>query len=630
MATLDEFGLQDDNLDTDHQSLRFKAGDSQLSDFAFGHNFAGITVEGIREHFPLTWRLDGDYLIASLPGNGADKDVLRINLNWSAIAAGNEGNVQVTAELIGNLPHNIDVDSLVISGIQVVGVDSNGHTATSTLDVTVEKYTAAVDDYNEINEDQQASGNIFANDTGEFNDHRDLELKDYTVNGDSQTHHAGEQVTVEGGTLVINLDGSYTFQPAADWNGIVPVITYTTNNGDSATLTIKVNAVNDAPVILSTADSAVSEEGLAGGIADNSPTDLDTTNETHATGVIKVQDVDSDTLTMALSGPQGITSGGEPVSWHWDANTMTLTGTVGTANAMTTVMTILVTPPSTHGSGDWHYDVDLKMPLDHPNTNIEDNLGLTFGVQVSDGIAPPVNSSFTVNVEDDSPILPDTPAVVVSDSNGNIPDTLTGSFNLTTGWSSTGGHDDLHFQNQAGGFTITALGFTSATNSTLTAADVYQGTHGIGVDSDGEPYHAIRDEIDYRHFGPNEDSASEQLVITLDANTLAFGMKINFANFFGGELERGVAEFYRDGHLISSQTFSSDASSGDYGTDFHVQDGGFDKVVIMATDNGNTGYSDNSDFTISSIEFTGTPSESPIAYATGTITPEWGLMVQEP
>ncbi|WHF55300.1 cadherin-like domain-containing protein [Shewanella xiamenensis] len=32
-----------------------------------------------------------------------------------------------------------------------------------------------------------------------------------------------------GGTLVLNSNGSYSFTPNANWNGAVPVITYTTN-----------------------------------------------------------------------------------------------------------------------------------------------------------------------------------------------------------------------------------------------------------------------------------------------------------------------------------------------------------------------------------------------------------------
>ncbi|WP_412522598.1 immunoglobulin-like domain-containing protein, partial [Shewanella indica] len=412
LASLDEFGLQDDNLDTDQQSLRFKAGDSELSDFGFNYqngDFSGITVEGIRENFPLSWRLEGEYLIASMPGNGPNKDVLKISLDWSAIAAGSEGNIIVNAELIGNLPHSIDVDSLKISGIEIVGTDNNNQTAVSTLDVKVEKYTAAVDDYQEINEDQLASGNIFDNDTGELNNGQDLELASFTVAGDSQVYSAGEEVSVEGGTLVINLNGSYTFTPEANWNGTVPVITYVTNNGDTATLTIEVNSVNDAPIIVTTTNAVVSEEGLTNGLPDSNGSS-DTTDSTTANGTIQLQDVDADALTVSLTPPSGITSGGQTVTWQWDAATHTLTGSVGNL----AVMSVVLTPPAGNGSGDWDYQVKLLGPIDHPDTSIEDVKDLTFGVSVNDGNGGTVSGSFVVSVEDDAPYMPDTAPVTAT------------------------------------------------------------------------------------------------------------------------------------------------------------------------------------------------------------------------
>ncbi|OIN14466.1 hypothetical protein BFS86_11775 [Shewanella algae] len=412
LASLDEFGLQDDNLDTDQQSLRFKAGDSELSDFGFNYqngDFSGITVEGIRENFPLSWRLEGEYLIASMPGNGPNKDVLKISLDWSAIAAGSEGNIIVNAELIGNLPHSIDVDSLKISGIEIVGTDNNNQTAVSTLDVKVEKYTAAVDDYQEINEDQLASGNIFDNDTGELNNGQDLELASFTVAGESQVYSAGEEVSVEGGTLVINLNGSYTFTPEANWNGTVPVITYVTNNGDTATLTIEVNSVNDAPIIVTTTNAVVSEEGLTNGLPDSNGSS-DTTDSTTANGTIQLQDVDADALTVSLTPPSGITSGGQTVTWQWDAATHTLTGSVGNL----AVMSVVLTPPAGNGSGDWDYQVKLLGPIDHPDTSIEDVKDLTFGVSVNDGNGGTVSGSFVVSVEDDAPYMPDTAPVTAT------------------------------------------------------------------------------------------------------------------------------------------------------------------------------------------------------------------------
>ncbi|WP_219159046.1 Calx-beta domain-containing protein, partial [Shewanella algae] len=613
LASLDEFGLQDDNLDTDQQSLRFKAGDSELSDFGFNYqngDFSGITVEGIRENFPLSWRLEGEYLIASMPGNGPNKDVLKISLDWSAIAAGSEGNIIVNAELIGNLPHNIDVDSLKISGIEIVGTDNNNQTAVSTLDVKVEKYTSAVDDYQEINEDQLATGNIFDNDTGEFSDGQDIELASFTVAGDSQVYSAGEDVAVEGGTLVINLDGSYTFTPEANWNGTVPVITYVTNNGDTATLTIKVNSVNDAPTIVTTTNAVVSEEGLTNGLPDSNGSS-DTTDSATANGTIQLQDVDGDALTVSLTPPSGITSGGQAVTWQWDVATHTLTGSVGNL----AVMTVVLTPPAGNGSGDWDYQVNLLGPIDHPDTSIEDVKDLTFGVSVNDGNGGTVSGSFVVSVEDDAPYMPDTAPVTATAT--DIPDTLIGAFDLT---GYTGNRGELDFN----GFTITARGFTSSTDHTLTSANINGSSSGIGVASVGSPYHNIANEVDFREFADGT-GVSEEVIIDLDPNTLAFGMKIEFANIFGGELESGVVEFWRDGQLISTQTFSSDASNGDYAADFNVQDGGFDRVVIKATDNGTApSHGDNSDFTISSIEFTGTGNAPAIAYASGEVTAQWG------
>ncbi|RYV00484.1 hypothetical protein SOPP22_19745, partial [Shewanella sp. OPT22] len=70
----------------------------------------------------------------------------------------------------------------------------------------------------------------------------------FEVNG--QTITAGTSTQVEGGTLVINADGSYSFTPVENWNGQLPVITYTTNTGATATLTIEVTPVDDASVLV--------------------------------------------------------------------------------------------------------------------------------------------------------------------------------------------------------------------------------------------------------------------------------------------------------------------------------------------------------------------------------------------
>src|SRR5262249_10259848 len=126
----------------------------------------------------------------------------------------------------------------------------------------------------------------------------------------------GTTITAVGtyGTLVITkATGGYTYTPAngqangqalADGQHLTDVFTYTNTdyNGlsSSSTLTVTITGTNDAPSVTS-ATTAVSEEGLANGVADALPAVLDTTNNTIATGTISASDVDTgDTLTMTL------------------------------------------------------------------------------------------------------------------------------------------------------------------------------------------------------------------------------------------------------------------------------------------------------------------------------------------
>ncbi|MES1988703.1 MAG: retention module-containing protein, partial [Pseudomonadota bacterium] len=54
------------------------------------------------------------------------------------------------------------------------------------------------------------------------------------------------------GVLTINANGSYSFAPAANYTGAIPVVTYTVADGvggtDTSTLSLSINAVNDAPI----------------------------------------------------------------------------------------------------------------------------------------------------------------------------------------------------------------------------------------------------------------------------------------------------------------------------------------------------------------------------------------------
>ncbi|PWF62819.1 hypothetical protein CBX96_14435, partial [Shewanella sp. BC20] len=146
-ASLVETKSLTDVMDTDSDTLVFKAGDKNINNVSFSTDTSNIHVAGIRQ--PMSWRIVDGVLIGSMPDRG---DLLKLTLDWNAIEAGKEGSVVVEAELLGRLPHNIDYDSLSVSGIKVVATDSSGQTVKADVTVSVaDSQHIAVNDTNQVN-----------------------------------------------------------------------------------------------------------------------------------------------------------------------------------------------------------------------------------------------------------------------------------------------------------------------------------------------------------------------------------------------------------------------------------------------------------------------------------------------
>ncbi len=458
---------------------------------------------------------------------------------------------------------------------------------------------------------------------------------DSDADGDNLSVLAGTFITDKGGTIIINTDGSYIYTPGQNFHGEDSVV-YTITDGeyeDTATLRITVTPVVD-PVVMTTGAAIVSEEGLthAGhiGLGDERGDPQDETDEISDSGYIRItNNVDNNQLNASFSAPtQSYTSSGLAVQWHWDSDAQSYIGYTGVLNGYDylEIISVNFTESSDDHGSTWSYHVTLHQPFDHPNTEAEYTLNLNFGVTLTDANGrdiPAVNENgepldtlaVNVVVEDDSPEVNESDVISVTDN--QIPEVLVGQFDLT---AATGSSMILDFD----GFNITAKGFTSATYSTLIASQIVSTDRGIGVKSSGSAYRNFNNQVEFRFFGNDEQQGvSEQLIINLDEGTLAFGVKLSFTRMFGREVETGIVDFYRDGKWVASVPFSSDEDSGNYAADFKVEEGGFDQMVIKATDNGQNNPRDNSDFSISSIEFFGEPA-LPIAYAGGVLEYQWG------
>jgi large repetitive protein len=235
--------------------------------------------------------------------------------------------------------------------------DGNGGTATATVTVTVGPRNdppVAVNDSTSTNEDTPVTIPVLANDS-------DIDGNPLTV----------VSATAPNGTVVINPDGTVTYTPNANFNG-VDTITYTISDGQggfaTATVTVDVNPVNDPPVAVN--DSATTAEDTpvtVAVLANDSDVDGDLLTVTSATSPDGAVTINPDgTITFVptanFNGPTTITY---TIS---DGN-----GGTSTATVTLTVAAVNDPPVANPSSATTNEDTPVVLPVLANDTDDDGN-----------------------------------------------------------------------------------------------------------------------------------------------------------------------------------------------------------------------------------------------------------------
>ncbi|WP_137823896.1 Ig-like domain-containing protein, partial [Pseudomonas sp. D(2018)] len=189
-----------------------------------------------------------------------------------------------------------------------------------------------------------ATGNVLGNDSDVDNT---LSVASFSINGVTGSFTAGSSAIIAGvGTLTIAANGNYTFTPAANWNGDVPQVTYTTNTGSSSTLNITVTPVDDASALVADTNTVAEDNPATGNVLGND-SDVDNTLSVASFSVAGVTGsftagssaiiAGVGTLTIAANGNYTFT----PVA-NWNGAVPEVTYTTNTGSSST--LDITVTP----------------------------------------------------------------------------------------------------------------------------------------------------------------------------------------------------------------------------------------------------------------------------------------------
>jgi VCBS repeat-containing protein len=307
------------------------------NDGAVDSNVATVTITVTSVNDPPVTAGDAYTTLEDTPLTIAAPGVLA-NDDDSHGGAPGEGNTPLTATLVGDvssgmLTLNADGSFTYTPDADFNGTDSFTYTATDSLGgvstpATVTITITAVNDPPTANNNAAVTDedipvttvDVLANDT---------DIDSGMLSVDSFTQPAN-------GTVVDNGDGTFTYTPNADFNGL-DSFTYIASDGsatsNAATVTITVSPVNDVPVIGDIPDQTIDEDGSFAAISlDDYVTDVETVD-----AAMTWSYSGNSSLSVFIDPTTHVATIGAPADWN-GAETITFTATDtgdGTSAALT-------------------------------------------------------------------------------------------------------------------------------------------------------------------------------------------------------------------------------------------------------------------------------------------------------
>ncbi len=391
----------------------------------------------------------------------ADGDTLSVQ----SVTQGVNGSVVDNGD--GTVTYTPDPDW---NGVDTFGYtvgDGRGGTDTGMVTVTVTPVNdepVAVDDSDSIAEDGSSTVDVVVNDSD--------------VDGDILSVLSVTQGS--NGSVTDNGDGTVTYTPDADWNG-VDSYTYTVTDGaltDTATVTVTVAAVNDAPVAVDDSDG-ISEDGSStvDVLANDSDVDGD---------ILSVQSVTQGSNGLVVDNGDGTVTYTPDADWNGvDSFTYTVTDgqATDTATVWVTVVAVNDFPVAVDDSDSIAEDGSSTVDVLVNDSDVD---GDTLSVQ---SVTQGSNGSVTDNGDGTVTYTPDpdwsgTDTYTYTVSDGALTDTATVTVSVGADNDPPVAGDDSDGISEDGSSTVDVLvNDVDVDGDSLTVVSVTQGSNGLVTDN---------------------------------------------------------------------------------------------------------------------------------------------------